>query len=229
MTEELQITAAESFREAGFTVVELLVALALFAFISLTLSESLHFGIIAWGHGTAQTDRADHLMFVQSLLRRLIADAYPRYLSSDPTSGHVDFEGTETSLGFLASVPIALGGGGRSRFTVSVDQSGGRSGLVLISKAELADDGDASATTKTMLVADVAAVEFSYFGGARSDKAPQWRDSWVGEPVLPALVRARIRFPPHDARVWPDFIVAPRISVDVGCTYDALSKRCRGR
>jgi general secretion pathway protein J len=229
MTEESQISASECHHEAGFTLVELLVALALFTFITVALSGSLHFGIVAWGHGTAQADRGEHVMFVQTLLRRLIADAYPRYLSSDPTNGHVDFDGTATSLDFLASAPIALAGGGRSRFTVSVDRRDSRNVVVLTSRAELANDGDASATTKTILVADVEALEFSYFGGTGSDNAPQWHDSWLGKPVLPALVRTQIRFPPRDARVWPDLVIAPRMSVDVGCVYDPLSRRCRGR
>jgi general secretion pathway protein J len=215
--------------EAGFTLVELLVALSLFTFISLALFEGLHFGVFAWGRGREHADRADHVLYVQNLLRRLIEDAYPLYLSSDPTHGHVDFDGTAVSLGFLASAPIVLGGGGRSRFKAFVDQSRGRHDLVLTSQPELADEGDAVAATKTMLLADVESVDFSYLGQTRLDKSRQWRDSWAREPILPNLVRVRIRFPRHDARAWPDLDIAPRISADVGCAYDPLNKGCRGR
>jgi len=52
---------------------------------------------------------------------------------------------------------------------------------------------------------------------------------WTLPSRLPRLVRVKIEFPDGDARFWPELLVAPRIDVDVGCVYDALTKRCRGR
>jgi general secretion pathway protein J len=215
--------------EAGFTLVELLVAISLFSFIRLALFEGLHFGVFAWASGRAHADRADHVMYVQNLLRRLIEDAYPFYLSGDPAHSHVDFDGTSTSLGFLAPAPIVLGGGGRSRFKTFVDQSRGRHDLVMTSRPELADEGNSTVATTTILLAGVEAVDFLYLGRARLGASDRWRESWVEEPVLPDLVRMKVRFPQHDTRVWPDLDVAPRISADVGCAYDPLNRGCRGR
>jgi hypothetical protein len=39
----------------------------------------------------------------------------------------------------------------------------------------------------------------------------------------------RVRFAHGDERLWPDLLVAPLVSADVGCVYDALSQLCRGR
>jgi general secretion pathway protein J len=215
--------------EAGFTLVELLVALTLLSFVSLALFGALRFGIMAWARGTAHVERVEDVAFVQGFLRRLIADEYPMFLSNDPTRPHVDFEGTAGSLSFLAPAPIAIARGGRSRFALSVDRHHGRADLVIASRPELTARDDASTSIRKVLLAGVQTVEFSYFGRRRSDGVAQWRDAWVGELTMPALVRVQVRFAADDARLWPDLVLAPRIAVDVGCVYDTLTRRCRGR
>jgi general secretion pathway protein J len=224
-----RITQIDRCREAGFTLVELLVALTLLSFVSLALFGSLRFGMMAWSRGHAHAERTEHIASVQDILRRLIADAYPLLVSGDPTRPHVAFDGTAGSLSFLASVPIALGAGGRSRFALSADTHDGRIDLVIATQPELADREDSATALRKTLLARVQAVEFAYFGRARSDKAAQWHDDWIGKTSMPELVRVRVRFAGDDARRWPELVVAPRIAVDVGCVYDTLTKRCRGR
>lgn len=215
--------------EAGFTLVELLVALALFSLLCSLLFGNVQFGMKAWQYGAAHSEQADHTMVVQTLLRRILEEAYPLFVANDPTQPHVDFDGNEKSLGFLSTAPIAAGAGGRYRFVVTTDQHGARTDLVLTSRPELADGLDRSLITRTALVTDVERVEFFYFGAAPSDRAAQWHSTWTQQSAMPQLVRIRARFHPGDSRPWPDLVVAPRISADVGCVYDTLSKRCRGR
>lgn len=229
MTDAAETARADRRAEAGFTLVELLVALTLFALLSVALFGSLRSGIGAWERGAAQSTRVDTSLSAQNFLRRTVADAYPRFLTDDPTRPQVDFEGTARSLSFLASVPIALGSGGRSRFVVLADRHGDRTDLVMTSKPELADREDPSSSIRETLLADVHSAELAYFGRARTDQGPEWHDSWIGASVLPQLVRIRVRFPTGDARLWPDLVIATRIAVDVGCVYDALTRRCRGR
>lgn len=218
----------ERRHEAGFTLVELLVALALLSFVSLALFGSLRFGILAWGRGAAQTERVEHIAFAQNLLRRLVADAYPLFVSDGPTRRYVAFDGSTKSLAFLSSAPVVLGSG-RSWFTFVLDRRGTRTDLVMTSRMELADREDASTLIRKVLLPDVDRVEFSYFGRSRSDRVAQWRDHWTGEMTLPELVRVRIDFPEGKGRLWPELLIAPRIAADVGCAYDTLTKRCRGR
>jgi general secretion pathway protein J len=208
---------------------ELLVAITLLSLLSLVLTGSLRFGLTAWARGTDHTERVDQSLLVQHFLRRAIGEAYPYFLSTDLTrgDGHVDFVGTAQSLRFLATGPMALGGRGRVRFEVSLDRSGGRSNLVAASAPELA--GTTPALQRKILMPDVEAVEFSYFGKRRSDRAAGWNDTWAAEPALPQLVRLRVRLSSGDTPLWRDFVIATRISADVGCVHDALTKRCRGR
>jgi len=183
----------------------------------------------AWQYGTAHAEQVDHTMVVQSLLRRILEESYPLFIAGDPTHPHIDFDGRETSLGFLSSAPTAAGAGARYRYTVAMDQHDTRTDLVMIPRPELSATTDQSSATRTTLLTDVQGVEFSYFGLVSSDKAAQWHNSWLQQGAMPQLVRIQARFHRGDVRLWPDLLVAPRVSADVSCVYDALTKRCRGR
>ena len=214
--------------EAGFTLVELLVALSLLSLVAAALFASLRFGILAWGRGVAHVDGVEHIMFVQNFLRRSIANAYPLFSVSGANRGQVAFEGTATSLKFLAPSPVVLGGGGRSWLMLSLDRHDSRTDLGLISQPELADR-QVARSLKKPLIADVQLVEFSFYGKSRAERIARWRDQWIGEAILPELVGIRVAFSQGDVRFWPELVVKPRIAVDVGCAYEPLTKACRGR
>ena len=216
-------------REAGFTLVEVLVAVTLLSLLSMALFFSVRFGVTAWQRGTNRSDQVHASMLIQDLLRRLIGAAYPLLLSDGSGKGWIDFSGSSKSLDFLAPVPVALASGGRGRFMLSSEPHGDLSDLVLTSRPELVPRDTQAGPTRKTLLATLEAAEFSYFGAVRTGRAAQWHDHWTGEMTLPALVRVRVRFARSDPRLWPDLTIAPRITADVGCVYDPLTKLCRGR
>lgn len=214
---------------AGFTLVEVLVALVLLGLLSMALFFSVRFGVTAWQHGGERSDQIHTSMLVQDLLRRLIGQAYPFVFADGTGGGHVDFSGTAISLDFLAPVPVALASGGRARFNLAIERHGERSDLVLTSRPELAAGNAPAETTRKTLLATIETAAFAYFGVTKAQSAAQWHERWGGEMNLPALVRVRVRFAGNDPRLWPDLTIAPRITADVGCEYDPLTKLCRGR
>jgi general secretion pathway protein J len=215
--------------EAGFTLVELLVALALFGLLSTALFGSIRFGMTAWMRGTTRADQVDQILHAQNLLRGLIEEAYPLFRPAVPFGGHVEFDGTQQSLDFLSSTPIARGADGRSRFRLAIERRGDGANLVLTSSLELAWPERGAQPVGAVLLAGVGGVELSYFGVTGADRIATWHDAWRGQSTLPQLTRIRVRFAGGDSRIWPELVIAPRLTADVGCVYDPLTNRCRGR
>jgi general secretion pathway protein J len=212
---------------AGFTVVEMLVALTLFSMLCTLLFGNIRFGLMAWQHGQVRAEGTDHTLVVQDLLRRIIGELYPLFVTDDPTHPHVEFVGTENSVAFIGPAPIVAGQGTRYRYRLWTDQHGPAGDLVMTSLPELA--ANPSSSVLNPLMTDVERVEISYFGRMTSDLEARWHGDWPPQGALPQLVRVQVRFHAGDARSWPELIVSPRISADVNCRYDALTKRCQGR
>lgn len=215
--------------EAGFTLLELLVALALFGLLSVALFGSIRFGMAAWTRGTMRADQVDQILHAQNLLRGLIEDAYPLFMPAVPAGGQVDFDGTHQSLDFLAPTPIARSIGGKSRFRITIARRAEAADLVLTSTAELAWPEHATQPITAVLLAGIRDAQFAYFGVTRTDRAPAWHAVWQGQTTLPQLLRLRVRLADGDTRMWPELLVAPRITADVSCVFDPLTNRCRGR
>lgn len=194
MTGRAQSSSTPSGQDDGFTLIEVLVALALLSLLSLVLLASLRFAVAAWQRSSLYSEWADRTLVLQNQLRRFIGDAYPRYLTDDAGRGHVAFTGTASSLSFLAPTPVALGGTAHTRFALFVDERDGRADLVLTSTPELVQ-GDASAlSSKRLLLNDIRGLEIGYFGKVRSARQAAWHDAWSEQPTLPRLIRIRLHF-----------------------------------
>lgn len=228
MTGGIQMEKFGADHEAGFTLVEVLVALALFSLLVALLFGNVRFGLQAWQIGSVHNESLVRSVASQDLLRRLLGNAYPMLLGAAGTDPLIDFEGAKDTLSFLSEAPVVTGGAGRFRFKLFQDQRQNQTDFVVSSTPELANPQDASMTTKSLLLADVDHIEFAYSDGGSKGETT-WSSAWGKRSSLPRLVRVRVAFRSGDTRLWPDLLIAPRIGADVSCVYDPITKRCRGR
>jgi general secretion pathway protein J len=228
MTGDAGAALSDAGNEAGFTLVELLVALALFSLLVTLLFDNVRFGLHAWERGSVHAEQFEHSMMSQDLLRRTIGNLYPM-LVPDGGPPRIDFDGTRDAVSFLGSAPLAANAGGRFRFRFFVEHQQDRTDLVMSSSPELGGPRDSPMATKRLLLSDIDRAEFSYFGEAVAERSVQWSDSWTRRSDIPKLVRVRVAFRSGDARVWPELLIALRILADVSCIYDPITMRCRGR
>jgi general secretion pathway protein J len=181
---------------AGFTLLELLIALALFGFVAVALSSGLRFA----GHAIPEEQRrraafAD-LDSVGSVLRRMIAEART-------------IEGDGDSLGFVGSLPRALAAPGLYAIRIAIVDDR----LMLVWRKLPDEDGKEPGEPlgEAELARNIAGLDLDYLTSSGNGDAA-WRPS-VGEKVTPLLVRARLRFLPEDPRHWPELVVAPGIDI----------------
>jgi general secretion pathway protein J len=223
-------------RLRGFTLMEALVALILLSLLSLGLLTALRLGQRTY----AQTARleAEHwsITAAHRFLRRVLEDAYPFEPLPDAAHDHYCLEGRRDRLAVTAHMPLSSGGAGHFRYEiVPVDRADGARDLVV--RATLDRPGAsptrtmnaAPSTREEVLVPRIDAIEWSYREGGAGASSTDWRSDWQARAALPALVRLRVVFTDGDPRLWPDLIVAPRITHDAGCEFDRISQRCRAR
>jgi len=215
--------------EAGFTLVELLVALALFSLLTMLLFDNVRAGLHAWRHGSQYAEDLGRRSNVQDSVRRLVGNLYPMAVTDSAGVPRIEFEGSSEHIGFLGKAPSVVGEGGLFRYRLSVERQQDRTDLILSATQELSSAQETATPARTLLLPDIAQAEFAYFGNAPDERLAKWQDGWKLRADIPKLVRVRVSFRPDDTRSWPELLIAPRILADVGCVYDPATMRCRGR
>jgi general secretion pathway protein J len=190
-------------RDQGFTLLELLVSLAVFGLLLAALGQGTRFGLAAHEAQGRQIEADDDLDAVDRTLRHLIGTMDPG-LTADLTP---HFVANGRSVGFTGALPeMALYPAVEADVVVAVD-AGHRLVLrwaphypVLLGPPPL--------PAVTPLLDGVDHIELSYWTPGPHGV---WVDRW-GSKVLPELVRLRIVFAANDRRHWPDIIAATAVN-----------------
>jgi prepilin-type N-terminal cleavage/methylation domain-containing protein len=225
-----------SHEQHGFTLIEMIVALALVALISIAIFESLRFGQRTYKKVINDGGAAWEVFAGQRLIRTILESAYPQEPSTTGVAGMHGVEGDRESVAITAAAPLAAGGTGLMRYEISVHRAAtGASDMVVRwwpQSAGGATGGMSVAPMQEVVVEKIASAEWSYQSQSAQDVTEagnsRWQDNWRGTQSLPALVRLRVTFDPQDSRRWPDLIVAPKVSDDANCVFDVVAQRCRG-
>jgi general secretion pathway protein J len=211
-------------RSAGFTLLELLITVALTGMLTIVLFGGLRFGTRAWEAAETSADGRDKVLATQAVLTDLVSVAYPFYIGGAPKEGHVAFDGGPESVTFLA--PAKSPRGALQRVTIKTAELNGSRTLAVWTALELRPGSQPRLSA--ILLSGVKSFDIDYYGSDTIRDQPSWRSSWQGYPTMPMLVRIRATF--NNRRMnWPDLVIATHISVDQGCTYDQLTNYCQGR
>jgi general secretion pathway protein J len=197
--------------EAGFTLLELLIAMTIFGFLSVALVAGLKLGISIWRMSETAAESANRIRKAQGDLSDMIAGAFPLSVSDD-SGVHVDFDGRANAITLLA--PNSNIPGGMARITIGEVGDGDRTALVATLTPELSSRSDIAAEQRVLLPG-VQSVAFSYYGTYDPNRAPSWLAEWRNRAVLPQLVRVRIAFADHKSLPWPELVVAPHVASGV--------------
>lgn len=207
-------------RESGLTLIELLVALVLLAFVSMMLTGGLRFSARAWEYSDSQLEKSERLLSVQRLLRSIISTARPRdrrsarrRRSATGVTEQDAFIGDPQIVKFIAQLPRHHGQGGLYRIAFEEIPGNQNTSNFLIRwrpmEAGFADikDGETEEWTKTILLENVEKIKFEYFGKLNKAENESWAETWSDSRQLPVLVRLSVEFPKGDRRRWPALTV----------------------
>ncbi len=194
----------------GYTLVELLIAITLFALLSVMLFGGLRLGTRAAEGGTARLERSAELAVVTNFLRRQLADAQPLPITTSSGQTAIAFTGEPDNVEFVGLPPAHLALGGWHILHLGMERQEGRGRVMLRWRViEASDEGlTATAAQSSVLLDNVKTAEFGYFGSYAGNERPEWHDRWQGIGHLPFLLRLRLVY--ADGQRAPDLIVALR-------------------
>ncbi len=217
-------SALHTRADAGFTLVELLVSLAVLGLFSLLLMQGLAAREIGLARLTRGTSDSDALTAARMMLSDRLQRAFPA------TNYYVrpigpDFNGSQTQVTFLAPPRQTDGEAPLRRYQLSLDLNGD---LILQSLPDLALD-QKHWTDRQVLLRGVQTLDLDYFGAAAGEHTPAWRTDWRQQAFPPALVRVRLALTGDGRRRWPDLLVRPGADIDAGCNLERPKGGCIGR
>jgi general secretion pathway protein J len=174
-------------REAGFTLIEMLVAMALMGLIISTLATITAQWLPNWDRGFAGIQRTES---VSIALDRICADiGASEFVKPGRQAKTILFDGSELSITFARE---SLGPNARPGLDiVRINETADRDGLVLTrSRAAWAPgaEGEPSFADPVVLLRAPYRILFSYAGVDRA-----WKSSWRDATTLPAAVQLTVR------------------------------------
>lgn len=193
--------AGETGRE-GFTLVEMLVVLALVALIGVMLSQALSLtGTIAGV--SARFADAEEVQAVRDHLRRTLGD----FAGRRPDGTIPPFIGGPDGLAGILSANRDVERDAEQRFDLR--SLPGAKGLDLVEDRLRVQTvaAEASGTAPERLLRGLESLNLRYFGSPGPKQPPQWLAAWSRRDTPPALVEIRIAFPPSDRRRWAPLLI----------------------
>lgn len=225
-------------RERGFTLLEMLLGLALLALMMVLIYSSLNFGLRAWNTGDARVTEASHLRIVDQFLRRELGQVFPVRWRGIPDS-KIAFEGGRAEMRFVTTLNIgaATGAGGLQwgHLWLASDEKDGERFTTLYLKRERFDTaakgwedltGDAK-IKPVKLVTHVKSMEIDYFGAENDTAEARWASEWNQPLRVPQLVRITLKL--DHGRDIPPIVIALRLGEEAGCYEANFARQCGAR
>ncbi|MDF1482625.1 prepilin-type N-terminal cleavage/methylation domain-containing protein [Extensimonas sp. H3M7-6] len=198
-------------RRAGFTLVEMLVVLALLSLIMLAMASALRSTGQLEERADERLQRTDEMRTVNRFLHTVLGRISARKTSAPVPEGASPyfFTGAPDGISWVGVMPAQFGAGGRYHFRLGVEPRPGQPSALVIRFAPWTDAAtvpDWGQTQAHTLLEQVSAFTVQY-EDANTDP-PQWLPAWNNPKRLPEHILITLQTPAGD---WPAIIIALRI------------------
>ncbi len=230
---------------AGFTLVELLIALVLISVITVLMFSGLRLGSRAWEGVEGVSERVNDLRVARNFIEQTLRQALPTNVIFDGEQLAI-FAGDAEGLEFAAPLSEHVGIPGLYILRLVLEQAGEHDRLVLVRwllHPDVLEGGDdfppweplldggatltdaspldrdiaAGAYGRTVLLPQVERFELAYFGVPEGENEPEWLEDWSYNRRLPQNVRIGLDTP---AEAWPDAVIS--LPDGAGVQFDQL-------
>jgi general secretion pathway protein J len=185
--------------EAGFTLLETLVALAVLGMLVAALTQGMRTGVALWQTQSRQLAQRDDVEAAERTIRGLVARLDP----GGPSGRDPVFAGAANTMTFKTTLPQAADLLQTPEVEVTLAVDAKHQALLFWRPHYSRPLVPSAAPSSLPLLRDVDRFEFSYW-----DPAAGWQPEWAGAR-LPKLIRIRVVFTKQSGRVAPAIIAHP--------------------
>ncbi|SFU88836.1 general secretion pathway protein J [Methylobacterium sp. 174MFSha1.1] len=191
-------------RQAGFTLVETLVCLALAGLVGVLLLNAVR---IAGGASAAaaRAAGAEEVQSVRDHLRRTLGSLAQRR----PDGRRPTLRGGPDGLTAALAPDQTLERPTEIAMTLAAMPAGGTFDLLESRSEAAALPGQPPAPpSREAILGRIAALSLRYYGVPADGTPPLWLQAWSRPDRPPLLVEIQVAFPPADSRRWPPLLIA---------------------
>lgn len=218
--------------QSGFTLIELVVAMALLGTMMVLLYSGLTFSLRSWDAGEVNGRRTADRRIGENFLRRELSELFPMRWK-DAMMVRFAFDGQAQRLRFVSSRPAGISQGGLSLVGLEIEQEPGPARVRNLVMRRAMPDDDAKDFTpldhaeRTVLIAGIDSVAFDYFGSENDFSQPQWTNSWKFDARIPEMIRMRVKA--DEGAAAQEMVVRINLGEEAGCLENVFQRVCRPR
>lgn len=199
-------------RQAGFTLLEILIGMSLLGVMMVLLFGSLRVCVQNWDAGEEKIAQVGQATIIQNFFINHLQNLLPLQ-DNFSEKKQFSFQGDTNTLQFVSSMPASAGRLGLQLFTIALDDPKTKSGHLTVGMRPFfkATDGDDWKTDQVVILKEVKSLTFSYFGldPQKPAEPAAWQETWLEKQQTPLLVKVVIEF--LNGTVWPDIVVALKV------------------
>jgi general secretion pathway protein J len=183
---------AKDCREAGFTLLEMLVSLALAALLFALVPGTLKFAQ-RWAATAAALDRSSRADAGLRFIEQRLAETTAIYERGDDGRLRIIFSGEPDKVTFMAPVKFDAAASGLAQLELKIAEGGLALAWTPWRPAVAGDDARSPAPTKSRIVVPASrGLALRYFGAVTQSDQPAWSDQWHRPDAIPDLIELRV-------------------------------------
>ncbi len=200
-------------RSPGFTLVEVLLAMALMSMLLALAYGGLRASTHATDRGQEILEESGRIRMAHQFVRKQLNQMIPLvFMQSEDQQQRTVFEGSANKIRFVAPMPGYLGFGGPQVQELTFRR--GKDGLELVISHALLqgfEEGKLYERPPIVLLDRIDQGEFQFLAPGENDELPAWSSVWENPETLPLEVSLQIDFDEEVYVRWPLLTAAVRV------------------
>ena len=204
-------------QQAGFTLLEMMIAFSLLALLFLALFSSFNTIGRGWEAADRKLLKTEDTRLISEFLRNQLSQTIVVQIKGENGPVYA-FEGTDHYVRYAAPLQPLQNQGGiyLIELAVGLDRDGRKLEMRYAPYRPDMDWDEALKEVEPVLVySGLGLVHFDYYAAESDKEDPRWESEWLEQPVYPLLMRVKIEGKDH--QIWPELVVdLPQVDEYVG-------------